>query len=145
MREVMSRTLRERFEEKYEPIEGGCWMWTGARDGAGYSMLWRDGRTDRAHRVSYELHVGPIPAGFTIDHLCDHPWCVNPEHLRACTQRDNVLRGDSRSAHNARATHCPKGHPFDEENTYVYRNGRGRMCKTCDRASSLARYYRLKR
>src|SRR3990172_9099629 len=69
---------------KYEPItETGCWIWLGAVDTCGYGMV-RDNslrRNKRAHRVSYELLRGPIPAGLTIDHLCRVKCCVNPDHL----------------------------------------------------------------
>lgn len=46
-----------------------------------------------AHRLSYELFVGPIPDGYELDHLCRNRGCVNPAHLEAVTHRVNVLRG----------------------------------------------------
>ena len=69
------------------PDDGSaCWIWRGGRDTAGYG---RFGGT-RAHRVAYELLVGPIPEGLVVRHTCDVPMCVRPSHLLLGTQADNV-------------------------------------------------------
>lgn len=109
-----------------------CWQWTGAgvRTKNGYGRIMVNGRLIGAHQYSYELLVGPIPKGLTIDHLCRNRGCVNPEHLEPVTHRINILRGDSISAKHAKKTHCIHGHPFDSVNTY-YRLTGGRTCKTC--------------
>lgn len=79
-----------------------------------------------AHRVAYELLIGPIPAGMTLDHLCRNRLCVNPVHLEAVTNRVNILRGTSPAAIHARKVACPNGHP------YSGRERRGtRICHTC--------------
>lgn len=74
---------------------GGCWRWTGAHMGNGYASFSAPGHV-LAHRYSYELNVGPIPAGLTIDHVhakgCRHHDCVNPAHLEAVTQAENNRR-----------------------------------------------------
>ena len=120
--------------------ENDCWLWTGATKGrsqdAQYGCLFSGKRTRAgnplpvpAHRVSYELHVGPVPDGLHLDHLCRVSRCVNPDHLEPVTLRENLLRGaDAR-----RRDHCPHGHPYDEENTYVHRGHR--YCRTCNRIS----------
>jgi hypothetical protein len=89
-----------------------------------------------AHRVSYELHKGPIPEGLVIDHLCRVRHCVNPDHLRAVTHAVNILAGVGRGALHARKTHCVNGHEFTAENTRLCEGGRRRRCRTCDRVSA---------
>jgi hypothetical protein len=100
------RTLVQRFWEKVHR-DGECWVWTGAiatssRGGQQYGQFW-DGtqrpsgsyRTVYAHRMSYELAVGPIPDGMQLDHLCHNGLCVRPSHLRVVTNKQNQehLRG----------------------------------------------------
>lgn len=71
---------------------GECWLWTGAIQSGGYGEIRHLGRTRLAHRVSYEVHVGPIPIGLQLDHLCRNTRCVNPTHLEPVTQSVNVRR-----------------------------------------------------
>lgn len=87
-----------------------------------------------AHRKIYEAIIGPIPAGLNIDHLCRNRACVNPWHMEPVTQHVNVMRGSSPWAKHAKATHCPSGHAYDEENTYLYRGSR--YCRTCNGRTS---------
>lgn len=124
------RTL-EQFLAKVDKSET-CWLWTGAKGRGGYGNLVWNGRHTNAHRVSYELHVGPIPDPCSIDHLCSVRHCVNPAHLEPVTVRENLRRGAGFPGVNARKTHCPRGHAYDAENTYVW-NGL-RYCRTCRRA-----------
>lgn len=130
------QTLAERFWAKVdwrEPDE--CWEWQGSLQRHGYGHIYIgkiDGskRFRSAHRVAYELEVGPIPDGLVLDHLCRNPICVNPSHLEPVTQRINLLRGETVPARRAAKTHCKRGHPFDEENTRIDKKGR-RVCRTC--------------
>jgi hypothetical protein len=91
------RPLEERVFEKIDV--GDCWNWTASTDGKGYGQvaLGRNGgkqRLGRAHRVVYELLVGPIPEGLTLDHLCKNIICVNPDHLEPVTMGENVRRAE---------------------------------------------------
>ena len=117
----------------------GCHVWTGATTSSGYGLVVRLGQVIVTHRVAYELMFGPIPELLVIDHLCRNRLCANPRHMEPVTSGENVLRGISPSARNARMTECDKGHPFDDENTYVCR-GR-RHCRTC-RRDYMAAYYK---
>lgn len=67
-----------------------CWLWTGELNKQGYGRFWHDYRKDQAHRYAYELLVGPIPEGLQLDHRHTCPKnCVNPEHLRPATPKQN--------------------------------------------------------
>lgn len=114
--------------------ENGCWRSAYALNGKGYVKVgWsRNGkkRTSVGHLVAYEATYGRVPAGFELDHLCRHPWCVNPDHLEPVPPRINQHRGNTIAARNIAKTHCPQGHPYDEANTYVYRSTE-RQCRTC--------------
>jgi hypothetical protein len=121
--------LKDRFWSRVNKTET-CWLWTGATVAGGYGCLRADGRPLRAHRVAYELTVGPIPDGLVLDHLCRTPACVRPDHLEPVTQRENILRGTSPAAQFAAATHCKRGHEFTPENT-MRRKGSTRECRTC--------------
>jgi hypothetical protein len=186
----------------------GCWVWNGRVNRKGYGILHvaRPGyraRDEYAHRWMYEQHVGPIPEGLVLDHLCRNPPCVNPEHVELVTHVENLRRGKGTklTAHDVeqmrsrreagetcraiaasygiseshvsrvtrgiywsdtprpnpshkrgpavplaprkKKTHCPRGHPFDEANTYVGRGG-GRTCRICRREHQ-RRFYNAKK
>lgn len=113
-----------------------CWEWPGTISAAGYGTLRSGGKKVYAHRLSYELHKGPIPCGLEIDHLCRNRKCANPAHLEAVSRRENILRGDGPrllAMRHAAKTHCPAGHPYDEANTSRDRLSRKRKCRACDR------------
>ena len=131
---------RARFWSKVE-IGGKdeCWRWLASFDGRSYGQFClRHGKNVRAHRYAYEQIRGLIPPGLDIDHLCRNRWCVNPWHLEIVTRRTNLLRGDTLAAGEADRTHCPSGHPYDEENTYHYRGLR--YCRACRKRHQQAAY-----
>jgi len=83
----------------------------------------------RTHRIAWTLRRGAIPDDKTLDHLCRVPACVNPEHMALVSNKENILRGDSFSARNARKTHCKRGHELCGKNVTVT-NGH-RHCRLC--------------
>lgn len=139
---MAERTALHRFWSKVEVQPDGCWHWTGALT-YGYGSFSAEQRQCRAHRFAYEVFVGPIPEGFTIDHECHnadescpggrgclHRRCVNPLHLATKSIEDNMNASPNACANR---THCPKGHEYTPENTYVAPSG-FRSCRTCYRA-----------
>ena len=85
-----------RFNNQTRPGQGGCIEWTGDVGNSGYGRFWiGPGKADKAlaHRWSYEYHVGPIPEGLVIDHLCRNKLCSNPAHLEPVTMAENWRRG----------------------------------------------------
>ena len=85
------RTVEQRFNEKVTKNSGEeCWSWTAATNDYGYGILRVDGKNLRAHRISWEIHVGPIPPGMRVLHRCDNPPCTNPDHLFCGTMKDNT-------------------------------------------------------
>lgn len=121
-----------RFWRYVRKQDDGCWIWTGSISSDGYGQLSSSHRNKphRSHRFSYTMHVGEIPAGLELDHLCRVRACVNPEHLEAVTRQVNQRRGNSPSGIASRKTHCVRNHPFDEENTYITTQGK-RLCRKC--------------
>jgi len=116
-------------------IKTGCWPWVGAyHKKQGYGLLWADDAAHRAHRVAYTLFKGKIPEGLVIDHLCGNRICVNPFHLEAVTDVENIRRGKAGAAQRNK-THCPKGHPYSGENLIIIPINRGnkinRVCRIC--------------
>lgn len=125
--------LLERLNRQTEVAPNGiCIVFTGHRNSKGYGELpsRNSGRSRFAHRVAYELLIGPIPDGLQIDHLCRNTSCVNVDHLEPVTPAENKRR--------AKRERCPKGHGYTGENTYVAKDG-SRSCRTCHREQANAR------
>lgn len=124
--------LPQRFWNKLYRAPSGCWEWQ-AYTWNGYAQYHHEGRTRQGYRVAYEVLIGPIPNGMSIDHLCRNRGCCNPSHLEPVSPGTNTRRGNGQSYKNSLKTHCPQGHPYSEENTYVtIRRGRGhRHCRKC--------------
>lgn len=148
----LGRTRRTRAQvidvlsQNFEIDDNGCWLWTGALTNAAYGRFnWKheDANVPGAHRVVLHAIGQRVPRDMVVDHLCRVRHCINPDHLEVVAQRENVLRSPiAPGAINAAKTHCPQGHEYSPENTYVQlpRKGRmttGRLCKACVRARYL--------
>lgn len=124
-----------------------CWLWTGFIGPNGYARF-RIGGTgsqhEGAHRYAYQLYYGPIAPGNQIDHLCKVRHCVNPQHLEQVSPQENNARSNSPSAQNATKTHCPRGHIYDKNNTYIDKHHGNRNCKQCLVINKRNRRARLK-
>jgi hypothetical protein len=162
------KPLAERFLAMFEighPDE--CWPWLGSGRADGYGIITdgsvqldqqgrnKGGKPLRVHRVSYEHFVGPIPEGFTVDHVCHnsdpvctggkdcpHRRCVNPAHLEVVTLGENVRRGKARNMLIHRSGRCSRGHEMVGENVRQRKDGTRRECRTCANAASRAWYHR---
>lgn len=115
-----------------------CVEWPGSyRTLDGYAQGSYRGRQLPAHRLVYELLVGPIPDGLTLDHLCYNPGCVEPRHLEPVTATEN-----SRRQRSASKTECSRGHGYTPENTYIRPANGQRDCRQCIRERALRYYHR---
>lgn len=129
------KPLVMRFLEKFT-VGDGCWEWTAFRDKAGYARIQEGGRKGSvlyAHRLSYELFIGPIPEGMVIDHLCRNRGCVNPTHMEIVTNGENVRRGMSPTQILSRKGECIRGHKRTPENTYIVPKTGSAQCRICRR------------
>lgn len=112
--------------------ETGCWNWQGSIDVKGYGRY--DVGNDKpigAHRFIFKILKDDLIPGLVIDHICRNRRCVNIDHLRQVTQRENALENSiSTSAINITKIVCQNGHPYDENNTYFMPSG-GRACRKC--------------
>ena len=137
MTEHTEFVVRRKLDTRKYVNKYGCWIWLGATSN-GYGHTRFNGKTERVHRVAACLYLG-----FDINdkktlvlHKCDNPSCFNPEHLflgsPALNMKDCAKKGRTRGEfyNNSLKTHCPQGHEYTPENTYVRPNGQ-RACRTC--------------
>lgn len=142
--------LRRRFEAKVDRSGGpdACWPWTGMKDKDGYGRIKIAGKGKLAHRVAWFLSTGkmPPPSIFILHSpiVCHNPSCCNLKHLREGTHSDNMFDAvmDGTQIH-TRKTHCPHGHPYDDENTRIEAGG-SRKCRACSKAYYEANADRLR-
>lgn len=153
--------LPERFWDKIDIDDKGCWVWNAARSQAGYGMIAWEGSTRTAHGLCWEAYEGSVAEGFELDHLCHNRACCSPYHLESVTHQENMRRGRSTITGSCRAGHpkakvgercltcariasgwkgnppsgermnCPQGHPYDGTNTWIEPSTGRRRCKIC--------------
>ena len=123
----------------------GCWIWHKAIGGNGYGYGWckQQKKVVPAHRLVYQLLVGAIPPGKELDHKCRTVACVNPAHLEIVSHRENMLRGVSPIAINAKKKLCKKGHTLNGKNL-ITDNRNQRRCRICSNEYDRKRYHEHK-
>lgn len=141
----MQQLILDNIEE--DP-ETGCWLWTGNQDKDGYGLA----HGKRAHRVSYEAFVGPIPGRMHVDHVCRRRSCVRPDpkHLEPVTLAENdrrarayVQKYPGERVHNGAKRWCKHGHKYTPENTGLDKLGK-RFCRACQRDFQRRRKKRIR-
>ncbi len=131
-REAMEAIAR--FWKNINRTPDGCWEWTASCYANGYGSFYVNRKKIKAHRFAYETLVGIIPLDLEIDHICRNRKCVNPAHMELVTRSENIRRGllpEIGRQYQESKTHCPKGHPYDDENTYLRPDRPGRDCRLC--------------
>jgi len=120
--------IETRLEAKIEKT-ADCWFWTGLLTYNGYGQFTykENGKAKcmMAHRAVYQVFVGPINSGLTLDHLCENRSCVNPEHLEPVTIGENIRRA-SRSTSET----CKYGHLYKDQSKH-YKTKGARRCHEC--------------
>lgn len=130
---IMSKTL--------EPNGKGCWNWKGAKvSDEGYGIIRYRGSNTLVHRLMYELFKGEIKYNLVVDHICNNPSCINPSHLQAITQKENLDRSSLTLSSIAKAKiSCVNGHLLEGENLKIDQGKR--RCATCKREKAKQRYH----
>lgn len=118
-----------------------CWEWQHGLNNKGYGMIQYRMKPFPVHRLVYQIIVEFVPDNLHCDHLCRNPRCVNPAHIEPVTPGENMMRGTSVQAKNAKKTHCKRGHPLSGDNLLLRRDGR--ECRECKRHHSREYWRRI--
>lgn len=118
---------------QHRPDLGPCHLWTASCFGSGYGQFKVAYKNWRAHRWLWLETRGPVPERRVLDHFaCDNRACVNLDHLRPVTERENLLRSQTTvAAVNRAKTHCPQGHPYSGDNLVIREKDNARICVAC--------------
>jgi hypothetical protein len=130
-KEMITDRINEKLFWSRASWDGDCLIWTETnRLKDGYGRY----HGKRAHRIAYALTHGDIPEGMYVLHTCDVRACINPDHLWAGTQQENIVDAvNKKKTYNASKTSCNNGHEYSEENTYYYAPRNNRQCRVCAR------------
>ena len=128
----------EKFSKKFSIVENGCWDWIGLprNKNTTRGVFYYKYKHYSAYKFIYEQIYGSVPDGLTLDHLCGRPVCVNPKHLEAVTQAENVRR------YNEKITHCPRGHEYKNIPKWAAKRNR-KYCNPCHAIRESERRKRL--
>lgn len=123
----------ERFFNKVTIDLDGCWEWNAASRN-GYGCISVDGTLEVAHRFSYRVFNGELKDELHVHHTCENRSCIRPSHLQAVTHYDHIVKltPGTFGYECSRKTHCPQGHPYNLENTYIDSYNK-RYCRACRR------------
>jgi len=120
-----------------------CVLFFGCRDAYGYGAKTYKGKLWKAHRLAWTLENGAIPPGLSVLHKCDNPPCIRIDHLWLGTKGDNnrdMWAKGRAVTWNSFKTECPRGHPYDEANTRIYKGSR--HCRACTSRAGRLLYQR---
>lgn len=140
-----SEIIKNRLLDNSIPVtESGCWIWLKGIQRFGYGAISINRKQKPAHRISYQIFKGEIFNNLFVLHSCDTSACINPHHLFLGTQKDNIQdcikKGRKKTNGNNLKTHCPRGHEYNEENTYYHDKSNSRHCRICYRQLYHERY-----
>ena len=138
-------TTVEILSKRFIIKDNGCWDWIGYKNKSGYGQFSVSGYSRNAHRIMWELTGRKVDYSKQLDHLCRNRSCVNPNHLRQVTAKENTHGSLALTYLNHLKTHCASGHEYTAENIYIPPSKRQRVCRECQRHWSIQNYRKLRK